>query len=68
MDSPSKLRQQETDDHNRFQIKTKKKKKRDDPRHKVVVVDSKKFKKLKRQASELEKVIKEGEHMKTQMD
>lgn len=47
-----KKRQPKPDDHNKFAIKTKRKK-RDEPRNKVVIVDSKKFTKLKKEATKL---------------
>jgi hypothetical protein len=49
-----KIREAKPDDHNTFSIKTKKKK-NSDPKHKVVIVNNKKFKKLKKQASNLQK-------------
>ena len=56
-----------TDDYNRFQIKTKKKK-QSEPRTKQVIVDSKKFHKLKRQASELEKEMRAGDRIKMMIE
>lgn len=60
-------KQSKPEDGNKFSIKTKRQKK-EEPRHKVVIVESKKFNKLKRQASELQKEIEEGKRLKTLID